>query len=223
MDITKDVAEVIMHGLAVESGTRLQTLDELYETLYECPAHRKDMAEVVESASVLGESREAMREEALGKQKRRERHIHHLSDQLEQMERHRKHKKWVVTFGIIVGILAVISGIGYRQMAADHGKAEMKPPVIASAEPTRLPEDQVGRSVVPQADAATASTEPTPTATEPVRTKKPKATKRPVRTKKPKVTKTPEVTATPKRTKAPQRTKRPTKIHMDGDMDELTE
>ena len=58
MDITKDVAEVIMHGLAVESSARLQTLDELYETLYECPAHRKDMAEVVESASVLGESRE---------------------------------------------------------------------------------------------------------------------------------------------------------------------
>lgn len=72
VDITKDVAEVIMHGLAVESSARLQTLDELYETLYECPAHRKDMAEVVESASVLGESREAMREEALGKQKRRE-------------------------------------------------------------------------------------------------------------------------------------------------------
>ena len=223
VDITKDVAEVIMHGLAVESGTRLQTLDELYETLYECPAHRKDMAEVVESASVLGESREAMREEALGKQKRRERHIHHLSDQLEQMERRRKHKKWVVTFGIIVGVLAVISGIGYRQMAADHGKAEMKPPVIASAEPTGLPEDQAGRSVVPQADVATASTEPTPTATEPVRTKKPKATKHPVRTKKPKVIKTPEVAATPKRTKAPKKTKKPTKIHMDGDMDELTE
>ena len=100
----------------------MQTLDELYETLYECPAHRKDMAEVVESASVLGESREAMREEALGKQKRRERHIHHLSDQLEQMERRRKHKKWVAAFGIMVGVLAVISGIGYRQMAADHGK-----------------------------------------------------------------------------------------------------
>ena len=235
VDITKDVAEVIMHGLAVESSTRLQTLDELYETLYECPAHRKDMAEVVESASVLGESREAMREEALGKQKRRERHIHHLSDQLEQMERRRKHKKWVAAFGIMVGVLAVISGIRYRQMAADHGKAEMKPPVIASAEPTRLPEDQAGRSVVPQADAATASTEPSPTATEPVRTKKPKVTKRPVRTnkpkatkhpvrtKKPKVIKTPEVAATPKRTKAPKRTKKPTKIHMDGDMDELTE
>ena len=135
----------------------------------------------------------------------------------------------------MVGVLAVISGIGYRQMAADHGKAEMKPPVIASAEPTRLPEDQAGRSVVPQADVATASTEPTPTATEPVRTKKPKATKRPVRTKKPKATKhpvrtkkpkvikTPEVAATPKRTKAPKKTKKPTKIHMDGDMDELTE
>ena len=83
--------------------------------------------------------------------------------------------------------------------------------MIASAEPTRLPEDQAGRSVVPQADVATASTEPTPTATEPVRTKKPK------------VIKTPEVAATPKRTKAPKKTKKPTKIHMDGDMDELTE
>ena len=147
----------------------------------------------------------------------------------------------------MVGVLAVISGIGYRQMAADHGKAEMKPPVIASAEPTRLPEDQAGGSVVPQADVATASTEPSPTATEPVRTKKPKVTKRPVRTKKPKATKrpvrtkkpkatkhpvrtkkpkvikTPEVAATPKRTKAPKKTKKPTKIHMDGDMDELTE
>ena len=37
------------------------------------------------------------------------------------------------------------------------------------------------------------------------------------------VIKTPEVAATPKRTKAPKKTKKPTKIHMDGDMDELTE
>lgn len=230
----------MMKGLAVESTSRLQRLDELYDLLYESEGAERWNGET--SGAPEGHRRLPKASNTLNLTMEMERRLQEMEDQRARKKRNKTILTIVLSAAVVVGIVILLAWIA---MPGRTNGPQRQPAVTAdmmngNTSSGASPDDAAGTATADPKDTANASgsADPENTAgaeetTRPEASKKPKKTatsKKKKNRKSTKATKAPVVTAAPtgvpqkvQATKKPAGTgsKKKNDVKMDGNLDDF--
>ena len=239
-ELDPQVDRLLMKGLAVESTSRLQRLDELYDLLYESEGAERWNGET--SGAPEGHRRLPEPSNTLNLTMEMERRLQEMEDQRARKKRNKTILTIVLSAAVVVGIVILLAWIA---MPGRTNGPQRQPAVTAdmmngNTSSGASPDDAAGTATADPKDTANASgsADPENTAgaeetTRPEASKKPKKTATPKKKKNrksTKATKAPVVTAAP--TDVPQKvqaTKKPAgtgskkknDVKMDGNLDDF--
>lgn len=239
-ELDPQVDRLLMKGLAVESTSRLQRLDELYDLLYESEGAERWNGET--SGAPEGHRRLPEPSNTLNLTMEMERRLQEMEDQRARKKRNKTILTIVLSAAVVVGIVILLAWIA---MPGRTNGPQRQPAVTAdmmngNTSSGASPDDAAGTATADPKDTANASgsADPENTAgaeetTRPEASKKPKKTatsKKKKNRKSTKATKAPVVTAAPtgvpqkvQATKKPAGTgsKKKNDVKMDGNLDDF--
>ena len=239
-ELDPQVDRLLMKGLAVESTSRLQRLDELYDLLYESEGTEHWNGET--SGAPEGHRRLPEPSNTLNLTMEMERRLQEMEDQRARKKRNKTILTIVLSAAVVVGIVILLAWIA---MPGRTNGPQRQPAVTAdmmngNTSSGASPDDAAGTATADPKDTANASgsADPENTAgaeetTRPEASKKPKKTatsKKKKNRKSTKATKAPVVTAAPtgvpqkvQATKKPAGTesKKKNNVKMDGNLDDF--
>lgn len=239
-ELDPQVDRLLMKGLAVESTSRLQRLDELYDLLYESEGAERWNGET--SGAPEGHRRLPEPSNTLNLTMEMERRLQEMEDQRARKKRNKTILTIVFSAAVVVGIVILLAWIA---MPGRTNGPQRQPAVTAdmlngNTSSGASPDDAAGTATADPKDTANASgpADPENTAvaeetTRPEASKKPKKTatsKKKKNRKSTKATKAPVVTAAPtgvpqkvQATKKPAGTgsKKKNDVKMDGNLDDF--